>query len=155
MPLRRDALDLRVTGEEAIASLGSVTRSATIEFVRPDQPVPAFADRDVIRRVIANLVGNALKFTPRRGTVRVVTRLSDSGAEFHVTDSGPGIAPEYREKIFEKFAQVEGKGRRGIPSSGLGLTFCKLAVEAHRGRIGLESQVGCGSTFWFVLPTPS
>ena len=67
-----------------------------------------------------------------------------------VTDVGPGIAPEYHQKIFEKFGQVEDRNNR--VGTGLGLAFCKLAVEAHGGRIGVDSEVGKGSTFWLVLP---
>jgi signal transduction histidine kinase len=69
-----------------------------------------------------------------------------------VTDHGPGIAPEHHPKIFEKFGQLDTDVRQSIPSSGLGLYFCKLAVEAHGGRIGVDSAVGKGSTFWFELP---
>jgi len=73
--------------------------------------------------------------------------------EIAVTDTGPGIPPEYHGKIFEKFGQVEARSHGQKHSTGLGLTFCKLAVEAHGGRIGVESAVGQGSTFWFVLPS--
>jgi two-component system, sensor histidine kinase and response regulator len=69
-----------------------------------------------------------------------------------VTDTGPGIPPEYRERIFEKFGQVEGRQEGKKYSTGLGLTFCKLAVEAHGGQIGVDSEIGHGSTFWFTLP---
>lgn len=78
-----------------------------------------------------------------------------SGPEVRVTDSGPGVPVEHQERIFEKFGRVEGGNRTASRSTGLGLTFRKLAVEAHGGRIGLESQVGQGSTFWFTLPAPS
>ena len=71
-----------------------------------------------------------------------------------ISDNGPGIPPEYYEKIFEKFGQVESREHAQKYSTGLGLTFCKLAVEAHGGHIGVESEVGKGSTFWFKLPVP-
>lgn len=69
-----------------------------------------------------------------------------------VEDNGPGIAPEYHEKIFEKFGRVESQSACKIYSTGLGLTFCRLAVEAHGGKIGVISAEGKGSTFWVNLP---
>jgi signal transduction histidine kinase len=69
-----------------------------------------------------------------------------------ITDSGPGIAQEYHEKIFEKFWQVDNNKHKQVHSSGLGLTFCKLAIEAHGGSIGVESGLGKGSKFWFQIP---
>jgi signal transduction histidine kinase len=73
-------------------------------------------------------------------------------ARVSVRDCGPGIPPEYHQRIFEKFGQVQMRDTERGASAGLGLTFCKLAVEAHHGRIGVESNVGLGSTFWFTLP---
>jgi signal transduction histidine kinase len=103
--------------------------------------------------VIANLVSNALTFTPEDGSVKVTVRKDENGsARVEVRDTGDGIPAEYHELIFEKFGQV-GRGERRVKvSTGLGLAFCKLAVEAHGGRIGVVSQVGEGSTFWFELP---
>jgi signal transduction histidine kinase len=76
----------------------------------------------------------------------------DGAVRVSVSDTGPGIAQEFHEKIFEKFGQVEAARQGTKHSSGLGLTFCKFAVEAHGGTIGVESVVGQGSTFWFVVP---
>jgi signal transduction histidine kinase len=153
MPLQRAPIDLRQVAAEAIASLG-IPRHASVEFSPPAQPVIALADPDVLRRVIANLVGNAVKFTPRGGRARVRVARASSGPEVRVSDTGPGIPAEFHERIFEKFGQARGDGRPGVRSSGLGLTFCKLAVEAHGGRIHLESEVGKGSTFRFTVPAP-
>lgn len=153
MPLRRAAIDLRRIAAEAIASLG-VARHARVEFHPPEEPVVALADPDVIRRVIANLVGNAVKFTPRGGQARVHVVSASSGPEVRVEDAGPGIPAEFHARIFEKFGQAGGNGGPPLRSSGLGLTFCKLAVEAHGGRIGVESEVGRGSTFRFTLTAP-
>ena len=100
----------------------------------------------------ANLVGNGVKFSPRDGQVRVEVELGSSGPEIRVIDQGRGIAPEFHARIFEKFGMANGNGSSQFRSSGLGLTFCKLAVEAHCGRIEVESEVGQGCSFRVVLP---
>ncbi|MCE9584576.1 MAG: hybrid sensor histidine kinase/response regulator [Planctomycetes bacterium] len=123
-------------------------RTVTLEV--PEAPVTIIADVGLVRRVFRNLLSNALKFTPDGGDIRVVVALSASEVRVSVTDKGPGISPEHHQRIFEKFGQVEDGTSR--PGTGLGLTFCKLAVEAHGGRIGVESEVGKGSTFWLELP---
>jgi signal transduction histidine kinase len=108
-------------------------------------------DQGKLQRVMINLVENALKFTPSGGEVVVKTEMANSGIIVHVEDSGPGIPDEYREKIFERFVQVPDQlGRqRGI---GLGLTFCRLTIEAHGGKIWVDSRPGGGSVFSFFLP---
>jgi len=118
--------------------------------------LPVFdGDEDKLRRTFVNLLGNALKFTPSGGTATLGAHLSASEPGvllFFVRDTGEGIPEESFGRIFEKFGQVENrKGGRKM-STGLGLTFCKMAVEAHRGRIWVESELGRGSTFWFSLP---
>lgn len=114
--------------------------------------VRAAVDRDAIARVIQNLVTNAVKLTPPGGDVRVSLQIKGEALRVEVTDHGPGIAAEHHPKIFEKFGQLDTNVRQSIPSSGLGLYFCKLAVEAHGGHIGVDSEIGKGSTFWFELP---
>ena len=113
-------------------------------------PVPVTCDPAIVRRVIGNLLGNALKFSAEDGVVRLMVDEVDGQPRVAVSDAGPGIAPEFHQKIFEKFGQVAGAKQR--LGTGLGLTFCKLAIEAHGGQIGLVSEVGRGSTFWFTLP---
>jgi signal transduction histidine kinase len=151
MPLAPVTVDLAAVVRDAIAAVRWATRDVGIE-VRADAPVPVLADELLIRRVVANLVSNAAKFTPPTGTVRVEVTTGPRGPMVRVTDRGPGIPPEFHGRIFEKFGQVEGGTRIPGRSAGLGLAFCRLAVEAHGGRIGLDSRVGEGSTFWFELP---
>ena len=110
------------------------------------------ADEDLLRRVLSNLLSNAVKFTPSDGRIGVGAKTGDNEVLFWVRDEGDGVPPEYRDKIFEKFGQVESRQEGRKLSTGLGLTFCKLAVEAHGGRIWIESEAGRGSTFFFTLP---
>jgi signal transduction histidine kinase len=131
----------------------------------PDLPQVA-VDGDLVTRVLVNLLDNAIKFSPRGGVVRVTAdgvsatlNLEESSditphrsISVSVTDMGPGIPEEYRDKIFEKFSQVEEQESHRGRGSGLGLTFCKLVVEAHGGRIWVESQMDQGSTFALTLP---
>ena len=115
-----------------------------------DQDLPQIrVDRGLISRVFANLLSNALKFTPEHGTVSVTLSRQEYQLIVAVADSGPGVPPHERERIFEKFAQVEGGERRG---AGLGLTFCKMVAEAHSGSLTVhESDLG-GALFCLTLP---
>ncbi len=152
MPLHKQVCDLRPVISTAIESLGGLVKGRNVIFTPPEEPVSLCCDPDVAARVVANLIGNALKFTPKSGEVRVTTMVEGNTVRTAIKDTGPGIPPEYRERIFEKFGQVEGREEGKKYSTGLGLTFCKLAVEAHGGQIGVDSEVGQGSTFWFKLP---
>ena len=104
----------------------------------------------MIRRVLVNLLENAVKFTPARGVVRVGALRQDDFVEVAVSDSGPGIQHEDRERIFDKYTRLDLRG--GPRGLGLGLAFCRLAVDAHGGDIWVESQPGQGSSFKFRLP---
>lgn len=108
-------------------------------------------DRQLVSRVVANLLSNAIKHTPRGGTIRLSSKEVDKSIQVSVSDTGTGIPQTHQQRIFEKYGQVQSQSnmRRG---TGLGLTFCKMVVEAHGGRIWVESDVGQGSTFHFTLP---
>jgi len=152
MPLELAIGNIGAIATEAVSGIGAAARRVTLQLDHPHERLRAMCDPSVIRRVIANLVGNAIKFTPASGRIRLVVQGGETEVKVAVSDTGPGIQPQFHEKIFEKFGQVEAARHGAKHSSGLGLTFCKFAVEAHGGRIGVESVVGEGSTFWFVLP---
>lgn len=136
----------------------------TIEMLRPiatgstivlesdvaENLLPVLADSARIQQVLSNLVGNAVKFTPRDGRVVVCAEPIDGGVRFCVKDTGPGIPPDQVPHIFGQFWQAMPSDRRGI---GLGLAIAKGIVEAHGGMIWVESQVGSGSNFYFTLPS--
>jgi signal transduction histidine kinase len=112
-----------------------------------------WCDRQLIERVVANLLSNALKYTPSGGSITLSARREgDEFVTVSVSDTGSGIPPQHHQRIFEKFGTLEqpGRGRAGI---GLGLVFCRMAVEAHGGRIWVESDGVEGCTFTFTLPT--
>jgi signal transduction histidine kinase len=116
-----------------------------------------FVDRNKIRQVFNNLVGNAIKFTPSGGTVSINADVADAMAAVTVQDTGIGIPPEAQQKIFDKFLQIrphrEDVGN--VKGTGLGLTIVKGIVESHGGAIRVESTPGKGSSFIFTLPIHS
>ena len=119
--------------------------------IAPDLP-SAIADREKIELVLVNLADNAMKYTPDNGRILFAAQREGHFVRFRVTDTGPGIPPGERQRVFERFAQVSGDkvARRGF---GLGLTYCRLAVERHGGRIWVEpGENGLGSCFVFTLP---
>ena len=115
--------------------------------------LPVFADRDLISRVLDNLIGNALKYTNVGGQVVLHAENNSGGTLIQVRDDGEGMSPSDSAHVFDKFYQVTNdKGRPLRHGSGLGLTFCKTVIEAHDGQIWVASQVGIGSTFFIQLP---
>ncbi len=138
------------------------TRSGKkIEVVVAEDLPHVAADADLVGRVIVNLLSNSVKHTPRGSRIEISLKNasvypqapSGSAVVVAIADNGDGIPKQFQEKIFEKFGTIESRAQ-GAPklSTGLGLTFCKMAVEAHGGRIWLESEQGHGATFYFSLP---
>ncbi len=117
----------------------------------PD-PLWLRTDPDRFQQIMNNLLSNAIKFSPQGGDVVVqVQRVADA-VRIEVCDNGPGIAPEFHDRVFEKFAQRDTSDRRSAGGTGLGLAITHALVEQMQGRIGFESTLGAGATFWFELP---
>jgi len=115
---------------------------------------PVLGDAQALHRVLVNLISNALKFTPSGGTVTVHARRAAEGLRVEVRDTGIGIAPQKVPHVFSRFSQTHqpSEAPRKVAGTGLGLAICKEFVEAHGGRISVDSRPGQGSTFWFTLP---
>jgi signal transduction histidine kinase len=153
MKLRLSEWDLVSAVREALAELAPLAEGRRLFFEPAEGAVRVVADREIVGRILQNLLSNALKFTPDPGEIRIAIETERAGVRVSVADTGPGIAAEYHQKIFEKFPEVEASPVAGRhTSTGLGLAFCRLAVEAHGGQLGVESEQGRGSTFWFALP---
>jgi signal transduction histidine kinase len=110
-------------------------------------------DPDVICRVIQNLLSNAIKHTPAGGRIEASIAAAGGRVRVEVADEGAGVPPEARATLFEKFGAPRARADQKYHSAGLGLAFCKLAVEAHGGTIGITPRSPRGSVFWFELPT--
>lgn len=121
------------------------------QSIAEDLPI-LWCDAPKICRVIVNLLSNSIKFTPKGGQINLTTQLIGDSVQFSISDTGEGIPREAFGRIFEKFGQVESRQSGRKMSTGLGLTFCKMTVEAHGGQIWLDSQIGQGSTFYFTMP---
>ena len=134
---------------EAFEPMASA-KGITLDADAAEKPFPAYLDGGRVLQVLANLVSNAIKFTPAAGRVSIRIRNEKSEIVFTVTDTGIGIPPADLQTIFERFRQIS-KDRRGL---GLGLHISKSIIEAHGGRVWVESQPGSGSTFYFALPQP-
>jgi len=151
MPLRLQDHNLGAIAREAANRFTPMLQGRSLRCQVPPEPVLISCDAGVIRRILENLISNALKFTKSGGTIRVRVQRNAADAIISVSDDGEGIPRDQHEHVFAKFGQTA-SGSKQRHSTGLGLAFCRLAVEAHQGKIGLESEPGKGSNFWFTLP---
>ena len=154
MELRLEALEvsalLREAADTVRAQLEARRHSLVIEPL-PDH-LMVTADRGRLRQVLLNLLSNAIKFSTDGGRVTLSARLEDSGAvRVAVTDTGIGIAPADQSRLFQEFVQLDASASRRYEGTGLGLALSKRLVELHGGTIGVDSELGTGSTFWFTL----
>ena len=150
-----------VRAQEMIPALAELfVLSAAAKGVKLKQDVPddlacVDADREKLEQVINNLLGNAMKFTPSGGAITLAAAPDGNFVRFSVDDTGYGISPEDAAKLFQKFSQVDlaAQKEKKVSGTGLGLSICKTIVEAHGGKIWVESEKGKGSSFRFTIPT--
>jgi signal transduction histidine kinase len=151
LDVHRSDLPVEDLVADLLANQHDLAKATSVELcadVATDVP-EVLGDRDRLLQALENLVGNALKFTGPGGRVIVGARASEREVTMWVADTGQGIAPEHVEHLFDRFWQVRRTDRRG---AGLGLSIVKGIIEAHGGRIWVESEPGRGSTFFFTLP---
>ncbi len=152
--LQMEPTDLRTLLEEELAALlpqyAAIQLRSELSLLPPTVCVQA--DRGRVGQVIRNLLGNAIKFSPDGGLIEITVSIDEGEAKVTITDQGIGIDSDQAIHIFEKFFQVDQTTTRQYGGAGLGLAVCKQLVELHGGKIGVKSELGKGSTFWFTLP---
>lgn len=155
LEIKKEQINLYDLAKQIYEELKITADEHKINFLleKPEFSLLVFADKDRIREVIQNLVGNSLKFTPAGGKIAINFRENANFVETSVTDTGPGIAPEEQAKLFRKFERVGSNSQRTqVAGTGLGLYIVKQIVSLHGGTIWVNSEVGKGSTFTFSLP---
>jgi signal transduction histidine kinase len=165
LDLQRIAAGKMEIKPEPVALAGLITEAAgtvmaqvqkhghALEITPPPDSLRVHADRVRVRQVLLNLLSNAIKFTPDGGRITVGAGPINGGSEIRVavTDTGIGIAVEDQPKLFQEFSQLDASASRKYEGTGLGLALSRRLIELHGGQIGVESQMGKGSTFWFTL----
>ena len=149
--IKLNEIDLSFIVEYSVQTVKELTFNENIKFEDSD-PLIIFGDERLIQRIIINLIINAIKHTPTDTPIWISVKKETDTAKVEVRDEGIGVPQKYKDKIFEKFEILSAKKEDKYYSTGLGLTFCKLAVEAHGGKIGVDSIEGKGSTFYFTIP---
>lgn len=153
MKLNKELVSVHDMIDKAIFQMNFLIKEKDIQLnVKHSKDYTILVDEEIINRVFVNLLSNALKFTPIKGSISIYIKERLNTVSICFADSGPGIPKDQKNVIFEKFGQfiIERAGRSG--STGLGLTFCKMAIEAHNGNIDFTSVLGKGATFICTLP---
>lgn len=144
-------IDRAITrAREAIAAIAS---EQDITIVEPQSGIEAWGDESRVVQVLVNLIGNAIKFSPRGSSIEIHVTQRKSEIRVQVRDHGRGIPEEMLAVVFEPFRQVEASDARTKGGSGVGLAICRGIIEQHGGTIGVDSRLGDGATFWFTLPS--
>lgn len=152
MPVRLQPLSIGMVIEETVQAIRPLLQEGRVRIqVKADRPVFELnLDGELLERVVNNLLLNAVRFSPRGGRIGIWTQATKDWVVVNMADQGPGIPPDERERIFQKYTQLgAAQQRRGL---GLGLAFCRMAVEAMGGRIWVEDIPRAGAVFRFALP---
>jgi signal transduction histidine kinase len=153
LTLNKEKLDLRGFLQTLVADHGKLATLKNISVVLRDAPAQTIvADPVRLRQIADNLISNAVKFSPRNSTILVQAKLREGGCYISVKDQGPGLTAEDRKSVFQDYRKLSAQPTGGEKSFGLGLAITRRVVEAHGGRIGVDSEPGKGATFWFVIP---
>jgi PAS domain S-box-containing protein len=151
--LRLSYLDLADMAKTAVENLQATTDKHTFKLDFPEDYPPIRGDFERLREVLTNLIGNAIKYSPNGGLIKVGGTLGKNNTvHLYVSDEGIGIPPAEQERVFDRLYRVDNRLARQTPGTGLGLYLVKAVVEAHDGRVWVESIPGEGSTFWIELP---
>jgi len=156
LKLRQRPLDINIIVDIVMAISKPLSKEKDLQFINdiPANSSPVYADEDMVHQILSNLIGNAVKFT-EKGAITVSSSLNNDFMVIHVSDTGIGIPSDQFDNLFEPFEQVDGSAERSFGGTGLGLAISKKLVDIHKGSIGVESEVGKGSRFWFSLPIAS
>lgn len=152
VPLLPSRFDVLETAQEVARDLTPVAKELGLKIEVSGVPAPLRADRQLMVRVLENLLSNALKYHKQSAPIQVKVQPQPGGVQVSVLDKGKGIPEKYQKSIFERFQQVLAPGASERQGTGLGLTFCRMAVEAHGGRIWVDSKDGQGACFSFWVP---
>jgi K+-sensing histidine kinase KdpD len=155
MPVSLEPCDLPELARQAWERLGSTVEHHFLGLSCARGPGTIHCDRDLTLRILQNLISNAVHHSPFETEIGIRCVSREGGTRVEVLDHGRGVPDGQRQTVFAKFRQVEEHRKTGSHSAGLGLTFCKLAVEAQGGTIGVENAPGAGALFWFSLPRPA
>jgi signal transduction histidine kinase len=147
--------DLDSIVSRSVSSVSPLASGKNIEILIPTLATTFTGDEERLIQVLVNLLSNAVKYSEPGSTIAIEAELLSDSLKLSVADTGCGIPEESRNRIFDRFEQVSTADRKEKGGAGLGLAICKMIVEAHKGKIGVESEVGKGSTFWFSLPKMS
>jgi signal transduction histidine kinase len=149
--LNQENFDINELIKDKIDEIKHINAAKSISFSKKGNPI-VFADRDRIGQVLINFLTNAVKYSPDTLKIKVKAVVKNNNVIVYVEDSGIGINKADQEKIFQRFYRVEGKNEKTFPGFGIGLFIASEIIKRHNGKIGVESEPGKGSVFYFSLP---
>lgn len=152
MEMKFSSCVLQEIFDEAADSVREFAKNAKVEIEVAETSITFDSDQERLVRVLINLLGNAVKFSPPESTVKLTAEVIDNSVEVRVDDQGRGIPNDFKDKIFVRFQQVNPEDKQEKQGTGLGLAICKAIIEGHKGTIGVDSELAKGSSFWFRIP---
>jgi len=155
MQMDYDVNDMTSVIARSVSAVSFLASKNKIKIETPAKAPEVFADGSKLIQVIVNLLSNAIKFSPPNSTITITCDEIPEFIEVKIRDQGRGIPASLKDRIFERFEQVESADYKQKGGRGLGLAICKAIIDSHQGTIGVESEEGKGSTFWFRIPQPT